>query len=117
MIPKVTVIVPIYNVEPYLPRCLDSLCRQTLQEIEIILVDDGSTDASGRIAEDYARRDDRFRVVHQENRGLSAARNRGIELAQAPYLSFDAGGKVSQRGESRPILFRRARAPGRKPCG
>lgn len=88
MIPKVTVIVPIYNVEPYLPRCLDSLCRQTLQEIEIILVDDGSTDASGRIAEDYARRDDRFRVVHQENRGLSAARNRGIELAQAPYLMF-----------------------------
>ena len=67
MIPKVTVIVPIYNVEPYLPRCLDSLCRQTLQEIEIILVDDGSTDASGRIAEDYARRDDHFLISLRYN--------------------------------------------------
>ncbi len=85
---KVSVIVPIYNVEAYLSRCLDSLCCQTLREIEIILIDDGSTDSSGRIADQYTRGDDRFRVVHQPNQGLSAARNAGIELAQAEYIMF-----------------------------
>ena len=88
MVPKVSVIVPIYRVEPYLERCLDSLRRQTLREIEIILIDDGSPDRCGQIADRYAREDDRFRVVHQQNGGLSAARNRGIDLAMAPYLMF-----------------------------
>ena len=86
--PKVSVIVPIYNVEAYLPRCLDSLRRQTLSHIEIILIDDGSSDGCGEIAARYAREDGRFRVIHQANAGLSAARNRGIELASAPYLMF-----------------------------
>ncbi len=86
MNPKVSVIVPIYKVEPYLERCLDSLRRQTLQEVEFILIDDGSPDRCGRIADRYAREDGRFRVIHQENEGLSAARNRGIEAARAPYL-------------------------------
>ena len=86
--PKVSVIVPIYNVEAYLPRCLDSLRRQTLSHIEIILIDDGSSDGCGEIADRYAREDGRFRVIHQANAGLSAARNRGIELAFAPYLMF-----------------------------
>ena len=88
MIPKVSVIVPIFNVKAYLPRCLDSLCCQTLAEIEIILIDDGSSDGSGEIADRYAQTDNRFQVIHQENRGLSAARNRGIEAAQAYYLMF-----------------------------
>ena len=88
MIPKVSVIVPSFNVKAYLPRCLDSLCCQTLAEIEIILIDDGSSDGSGEIADRYAQTDNRFQVIHQENRGLSAARNRGIEAAQAYYLMF-----------------------------
>ena len=88
MDPKVSVIVPIYNVEAYLPRCLDSLRCQTLSDIEIILVDDGSPDRCGEIADRYAREDSRFRVIHQANAGLSSARNRGIELATAPYLMF-----------------------------
>ena len=88
MDPKVSVIVPIYNVEAFLPRCLDSLRRQTLSDIEIILVDDGSPDGCGAIADRYAREDGRFRVIHQANAGLAAARNRGIEMACAPYLMF-----------------------------
>ena len=88
MKPLVSVIVPIYKVEPYLERCLDSLVDQTLKEIEIIVVDDGSPDRCGEICDAYAARDERFRVVHQENRGLSAARNVGIDLARADYLMF-----------------------------
>ena len=88
MKPLVSVIVPVYNVEPWLERCLDSLAGQTMKEIEIIVVDDGSPDRCGEICDAYAVKDSRFRVVHQENRGLSAARNVGIELAQADYLMF-----------------------------
>ena len=88
MKPLVSVIVPVYKVEPYLERCLDSLADQTLKEIEIIVIDDGSPDRCGEICDAYAAKDARFRVVHQENCGLSAARNVGIELAQADYLMF-----------------------------
>lgn len=88
MKPLVSVIVPVYKVEPYLERCLGSLVNQTLKEIEIIVIDDGSPDRCGEICDFYAARDERFRVVHQENRGLSAARNVGIDLAQADYLMF-----------------------------
>ena len=88
MKPLVSVIVPVYKVEPWLERCLDSLVNQTLKEIEIIVIDDGSPDRCGEICDAYAVKDSRFRVVHQENRGLSAARNVGIELAQADYLMF-----------------------------
>ena len=86
--PEVSVIVPVYNVEPYLRRCVDSLMNQTLQNIEIILVDDGSTDGGGRICDEYAAKDARIRVVHQENAGLSEARNAGIDCARANYLMF-----------------------------
>lgn len=86
--PKVSVIVPIYNVEAYLPACLDSVCAQTLRDIEIVLVDDGSPDGCGAICEAYAARDERIRVIHQENRGLSGARNAGIEAAAGQYLCF-----------------------------
>ncbi len=86
--PAVSVIVPVYNVEPYLHRCVDSLTGQTLTDIEIILVDDGSTDGCGRICDEYAAADPRVRVVHQENVGLSEARNAGIDRARADYLMF-----------------------------
>ena len=87
--PLVSVIVPIYNVECYIRKCLDSLMKQTLRQIEVICIDDGSTDQSGVIAEEY--RSDSFpkiRVIHTVNRGLSAARNRGINESRAGYLMF-----------------------------
>lgn len=87
--PLISVIVPVYNVEDVLPRCLDSLCMQSLQNIEILLIDDASPDRCGAICEAYAEKDPRFRVIHHpENRGLSAARNTGIAHASADYLMF-----------------------------
>lgn len=86
--PLVSVIVPVYNVAPYLRCCLDSLCAQTLQDIEIICVNDGSTDESPQILEEYASRDNRLRVIHQANGGLSAARNAGLAVVQSPYIGF-----------------------------
>ena len=86
--PLVTIIVPVYNVEAYLPRCLDSLLAQTHARLEIILVDDGSSDRSGVICDDYARADGRIQVLHQANGGLSRARNAGIDLARGRYLGF-----------------------------
>lgn len=84
----VSVIVPVYNVEKYLKECLDSLERQTLENIEVILVNDGSTDDSRQIAQEYADRDVRFRLIDRENGGLSAARNSGIENAIGKYIYF-----------------------------
>lgn len=87
--PKISIIVPIYNVERYLRQCIDSLLNQTLRDIEIICVDDGSTDTSPTILADLATRDPRIRTSrHERNRGLSAARNTGLTLARAPYIMF-----------------------------
>ncbi|MDO4583386.1 MAG: glycosyltransferase [Planctomycetia bacterium] len=88
MMPKVSIIIPVYNVEKYLRQCLDSARNQTLREIEIICINDGSTDSSGAILDEYATVDSRFVVIHQENAGQSAARNRGLELAQGEYVAF-----------------------------
>ena len=88
MNPKVSVIVPMYNVERYLERCVRSLLVQTLQNIEIILVDDGSPDACGHLAEGFAKRDDRVKVVHRSNGGLGPARNSGMEIATGEYIGF-----------------------------
>lgn len=85
---QISVIVPVYNVEKYLRQCLDSLAGQTMKEIEIILIDDGSTDHCGSICDEYAEKDPRFKVFHTKNRGLSAARNLGIEKAQSEWLMF-----------------------------
>ena len=85
--PLISVIVPIYNVAPYLRRCLNSLKRQTLKQIEVICIDDGSTDGSGDIAEEYTTTEwPRFRCIHTENHGLSAARNLGIDEAEADWI-------------------------------
>lgn len=86
--PLVSVIVPVYNTSPYLRRCLDSLLSQTLKDIEIICVNDGSTDESPQILDEYAKRDGRVRVIHQENSGVSAARNAALALVQSPYVGF-----------------------------
>jgi CDP-glycerol glycerophosphotransferase len=86
--PRVSVVIPIYNVEAYLEECLDSLLAQRMDDFEAILVDDGSTDASGAIASRYAERDARLRVVRQENAGLGSARNAGVALARGEFLSF-----------------------------
>ena len=81
-------IIPVYNVEKHLHRCLDSVIAQTYQNLEIICVDDGSVDESGKICDQYAVRDARIKVIHQENQGLSAARNRGLDAADGEYIAF-----------------------------
>lgn len=86
--PRVSVVMPVYNAERYLPRTLDSLLRQTLSDLEIIAVDDGSTDRSGAICDDYATRDSRIHVIHIPNGGVSAARNRGIDEAAGEFVLF-----------------------------
>ena len=88
---KVSIIVPIYNVARYLPKCLDSIAAQTHDNLEILLIDDGSTDDSGTIADEYAEKDSRFKAVHQKNQGQSAARNHGLKLATGNYISFIDG--------------------------
>lgn len=86
---KISFIIPVYNVEPFLEEALDSVLAQTTSEpFEIICVDDGSTDRSGKILDRYAERDKRFTVIHQPNAGQAAARNRGLEIASGEYISF-----------------------------
>lgn len=85
---QISVVVPVYKVEPYLRKCLDSIVNQTYRDLEIILIDDGSPDSCGRICDEYAERDARIRVVHQENSGLSAARNAGLKLVSGSYIGF-----------------------------
>lgn len=85
---KISVIVPVYNVEVYLRRCLDSLYKQTYRNLEVILIDDGSSDNSGTICEEYSRADERFLAVHQKHSGVSAARSKGLALAAGEYIGF-----------------------------
>lgn len=84
----ISVIVPIYNVEKYLQKCVDSIINQTYKNLEIILVDDGSPDNCPKMCDDYAKKDSRIKVVHKENGGLSDARNVGMEVATGEYISF-----------------------------
>ena len=88
---KISIIVPCYNVDKYLEQCLDSLVGQTLQDIEIIGVDDGSPDTSGAILDRYAAKDSRVKPIHKKNGGVSAARNDGIEAATGEYIFFCDG--------------------------
>lgn len=84
----ISVIIPVYNVEQYLDECVKSVVNQTYKNLEIILVDDGSTDNSGKRCDEYARTDERIRVIHKQNGGLSSARNAGIEIAEGEYFTF-----------------------------
>ncbi|MFD2306498.1 glycosyltransferase family 2 protein [Enterococcus termitis] len=86
--PEISIIVPVYNVEKYLDKCVQSILNQTFKDFELILVDDGSPDNSGVMCDQYAEQDARVSVIHQENGGLSAARNAGIEKAKGRYLGF-----------------------------
>src|SRR5262249_38360540 len=87
-VPELSIVVPIYNVAPYLAACLESLAAQTFEDFEVVMVDDGSTDDSGEIAAGFAARDDRFRLVTKANGGLGAARNTGIDHASGNFLAF-----------------------------
>ena len=87
----ISIIVPVYNVEPYLRKCLDSIINQTYRDLEILIIDDGSTDGSGEICNEYAASDHRLQVIHQNNKGLSEARNSGIDIATGDYILFVDG--------------------------
>ena len=84
----ISIIVPVYNVENFLPKCIESLIRQTYKDIEIILIDDGSPDRCGFICDEYAINDKRIRVIHQTNSGVSAPRNAGLAVAKGEYIGF-----------------------------
>ncbi len=86
--PKISIIIPVYNVEKYLAQCLDSVINQTLKDIEIICINDGSTDGSLKILRDYAKKDDRIKVINQDNSGVSVARNKGIKSAKGEFICF-----------------------------
>ena len=86
--PLISVIVPIFNVKDYLRKCIDSILAQSYKKIEIILVDDGSTDESGEIADAYARKNKKIKIIHKQNGGLSSARNAGIEAASGEWIAF-----------------------------
>ena len=84
----ISIIVPVYNVEQYLDDCLVSILNQTYKNLEIILIDDGSTDNSGKICDEYAKKDSRIIVFHKENGGVSSARNAGLRIAKGIYIGF-----------------------------
>ncbi|WBW98616.1 glycosyltransferase family 2 protein [Oceanirhabdus sp. W0125-5] len=85
---EISIVVPVYNVERYLRKCISSILEQSFKDFELILVDDGSTDNSGRICDEYKEKDSRIKVIHQENSGLSAARNIGIQTSEGKYITF-----------------------------
>lgn len=91
---KISVIVPVYNTGKYLKECIDSILNQTHKNLEIILVDDGSSDGSGAICDGYAEKDDRVKVIHKENGGVSSARNAGLDIASGKYVGFIDGDDV-----------------------
>lgn len=86
--PVISVIVPVYNAEPYLARCIDSIMSQTFEDFEVLIVDDGSQDKSGEICDEYAAKDSRIRVFHKENGGVSSARNLGLDNATGEWIAF-----------------------------
>lgn len=86
--PKVSIIVPVYNVENYLENCIESILNQTLQDIELILVNDGSTDGCRKICDEYAKKDNRITVIHKDYGGVSSARNAGLDISKGKYIGF-----------------------------
>lgn len=106
---ELSILVPVYNTEKYLRRCVDSLLAQTVEDYEVVLVDDGSTDGSGSICDEYARENDRVHVIHQENAGSSAARLAGIRASCGAYLGF-----VDSDDYVEPDMYERLLAPVRQ---
>lgn len=88
MKPKISIIVPVYKVEPYIHKCIDSILNQTFKDFELILVDDGSPDNCGKICDEYAQKDERIVVIHKDNGGQATARNAGIDIARGDYIGF-----------------------------
>ncbi|MFC7730357.1 glycosyltransferase family 2 protein [Actinomadura keratinilytica] len=97
MAPTISLVVPIYNVAPYLDACLRSLAAQTCRDLEVVMVDDGSTDDGGRIAAKFAAADSRFRLLTQDSKGLGAARNAGLAAARGEFLGFVDGDDMLPR--------------------
>lgn len=89
--PKISIIIPVYNVEQYLSRCIDSILAQTFTDFELLLIDDGSKDNSGKICDEYEKKDNRIRVFHKENGGVSSARNVGLDNAVGEWICFSDG--------------------------
>lgn len=87
-VPVISIIVPVFNAERYLSRCIDSILNQSFSDLELLLVDDGSTDGSGNVCDEYAAKDERVKVIHQDNAGVSTARNKGLEEATGEYIYF-----------------------------
>ena len=85
---KISIIIPVYQVEKYIKRCLDSILSQTYSNLEIILIDDGSRDMSGKICDEYTIKDSRIKVIHQDNAGVSVARNKGLDICTGDYVTF-----------------------------
>lgn len=108
--PLISVLIPVYNVEQFLDECLQSALSQTYPNIEVILVNDGSTDGSGEICDRYANQDGRVRVVHQDNRGASAAKNRAIEVAEGDWVTILDSDDVLVKPDMLQILYDNARA-------
>ncbi|MEG1546552.1 MAG: glycosyltransferase, partial [Bacteroides sp.] len=86
--PLISIIIPVYNVEQFLPQCLESVLAQTFTDLEIILINDGSTDSSAQICDNYSSRDERIKVVHKSNTGQADSRNLGISIASASLIGF-----------------------------
>ena len=89
--PKISIIVPVYNVSSFLSKCIESICGQEYPFLEIILVDDGSTDESGKICDSYAEKDTRIKVIHKQNQGVSLARNTGLDVTTGQWICFVDG--------------------------
>ena len=116
--PTVSIIVPVYNVAPYVDACLKSIAGQVFRDFEVIVVDDGSTDGSGHICDAWAARDSRFIVVHQQNCGLSAARNVGLDMAKGEYVQFvDSDDRVGPRYTDALVRYARETGCGCVICG
>lgn len=84
----ISIVIPVYNVEKYLTKCIESIIRQTYANLEIILIDDGSTDSSAKICDEFAKKDERIKVIHQSNKGVSIARNEGIKCCLREIYFF-----------------------------
>src|SRR5699024_4740529 len=102
--PLLSVLIPVYNVADFLEECLTSVVNQTLRDLQILLIDDGSTDASAEIAARFAALDERIQLIRQENRGLGAVRNRGVSLARGKYLTFLDSDDTLPRGGLRALV-------------